>query len=176
MVNVASLPISSNLLTALSHVFTNCFQLSVLKLFFSLLCTRKMKLIVGIVFLLSCHSAISAQRICGTEITNTAGIANSANTTKAINEYSRDTVPDEVINIPVIVHVLYKSAAQNISDEQILSQIAALNLDYRFKNLNAVNIPEAFKGLAADTRINFCLAQVDPTGHTTKGILLFVPA
>ena len=127
-----------------------------------------MKFIVGIVFLLFCHTTVSAQRVCGTVMTSSSVDVNGVNT---VNEYSRDTVPNEIINIPVIVHVLYKTVGQNISDAQVISQINALNQDYRLKNANAVNIPGVFKGLAADTKINFCLAQVDPTGHITTGIV-----
>src|SRR5690242_13200300 len=36
-----------------------------------------------------------------------------------------------LITIPVVVHVLYKTSAQNISDAQIQSQIDALNRDFR---------------------------------------------
>ena len=43
----------------------------------------------------------------------------------------RDTLKDEVIIIPVVVHVLYNTQQQNISDAQILSQINSLNQDYR---------------------------------------------
>ena len=127
-----------------------------------------MKFIVVIVFLLGCYQAINAQRVCGTVIATTGFDINGTNT---IHGYSRDTLPDEIINIPVVVHVIYKTAGQNISDAQIRSQIDVLNQDYRLKNANAVNIPAAFKSLAADTKINFCLAQVDPTGHSTKGII-----
>lgn len=84
---------------------------------------------------------------------------------------SRDTLKDEVITIPVVVHVLYNTAAQNISDEQILSQIASLNKDYRRENADAANTPEPFKKVAADVRIQFCLAKVDPHGYYTTGIV-----
>ena len=39
-----------------------------------------------------------------------------------------------VITIPVVVHVLYKDATQNISNSQILSQIEVLNKDFRKQN------------------------------------------
>ena len=34
------------------------------------------------------------------------------------------------VTIPVVVHVLYSTASENISDAQIASQIAVLNEDY----------------------------------------------
>ncbi|MGZ3882034.1 MAG: hypothetical protein ACXVBF_11875, partial [Flavisolibacter sp.] len=67
-----------------------------------------------------------------------------------------------VILIPVVVHVLYKTAAQNISDEQIKSQLDALNRDFRRKNADTVNTPARFKSVAADVQIEFQLATADP--------------
>ena len=47
------------------------------------------------------------------------------------------------------------------------------NQSYFFSNQNddRINTPAVFKSLAADTRINFCLAQVDPAGRRTTGII-----
>lgn len=84
---------------------------------------------------------------------------------------SRDTAANEIITIPVVVHVLYKTAQQNISEAQIRSQLDVLNRDYRRMNTDTANAPAVFKQLSADSRIMFCLAQVDPTGHSTKGII-----
>lgn len=83
----------------------------------------------------------------------------------------RDTLPNEVIVIPVVIHVLYNNAAQNISDEQIAAQILALNLDYRRRNADTSNTPQPFKSVAADARIAFCLARQDPDGKPTSGII-----
>jgi hypothetical protein len=43
-------------------------------------------------------------------------------------------LPNGLIEIPVVVNVLYKTAAQNISLEQIQSQIDVLNLDFSARN------------------------------------------
>ena len=83
----------------------------------------------------------------------------------------RDTLNNEVIVIPVVVHVLYHTAIQNISDEQVLSQIRVLNNDYRRLNADTINTPFPFKNVAADTRLVFCLAKVDPNGRYTPGII-----
>ncbi|MDX5435602.1 MAG: PKD domain-containing protein [Pontibacter sp.] len=74
------------------------------------------------------------------------------------------------ISIPVVFHVVYNNNTQNISDEQILSQLAVLNADYRRQNADAVNTPAYFQPFAADTRIEFCLAETDPNGDPTSGI------
>ncbi len=82
----------------------------------------------------------------------------------------RDTSANEIIYIPVVVHVLYKGTAENISDAQVLSQIDALNKDFRGLNADKNNTPNAFKNLAGDARIQFCLARVDTQGKPTTGI------
>ena len=76
-----------------------------------------------------------------------------------------------VVTIPVVFHILYKNANQNISDAQIQSQLDVLNKDYRKLNtdFNTV-VPTAFKSLAADMEIVFCKATKTPTGATTTGI------
>ncbi|MBA4166226.1 MAG: T9SS type A sorting domain-containing protein [Chitinophagaceae bacterium] len=77
----------------------------------------------------------------------------------------------EVITIPVVVHVVYNNTQQNISDDQVRSQILVLNKDYRKKNADASYIPAAFKNLAGDAHIEFKLATIDPAGMPTNGII-----
>jgi hypothetical protein len=130
-----------------------------------------MKIIYAIVFTTFVSHA-SAQR-CGTSDYLKNHPANQLNVKKTISAKtdSRDTLKDEVIIIPVVVHVLYNTSNQNISDAQVISQINALNKDYRRKNADAINTPAPFKKVAADTRIQFCLAKVDPQGQYTTGII-----
>lgn len=75
------------------------------------------------------------------------------------------------ITIPVVVHIVYNNAAQNISDAQVQSQIAVLNRDYGKQNPDTSRIPSYYKGLAADCGIRFALANVDTNGGTTSGIV-----
>jgi len=75
-----------------------------------------------------------------------------------------------IIRIPVIVHVIYHLPVENISDEAIQKQVAALNRDYRRTNADSINTPFYFKDAAADARIEFELAKVDPDGKATSGI------
>src|ERR1044071_1303933 len=72
--------------------------------------------------------------------------------------------------IPVVVHVVYNTPAQNITDAQINSQIDVLNRDYRRANGDIGTVPAVFAGLTADTRIEFQLATTDPGGSPTTGI------
>ncbi|MDQ3109356.1 MAG: M43 family zinc metalloprotease, partial [Bacteroidota bacterium] len=74
------------------------------------------------------------------------------------------------ITIPVIFHVVYKTAGQNISDTRLIAQMDVLNKDYRRLNSDTNLIPAVWKTLAADCDINFCFAHRDPNGNWTNGI------
>jgi hypothetical protein len=65
-----------------------------------------------------------------------------------------------VLTIPVVVHVIYNTSQENISDAQIQSQIDVLNEDFRRLNSDAGNVPSEFAGLATDAGIEFQLVQV----------------
>jgi hypothetical protein len=62
------------------------------------------------------------------------------------------------IVIPVVVNVLYRTAAENISDEQIQSQIDVLNKDFTATNSDFASTPAEFAGVAANIDITFELA------------------
>lgn len=76
----------------------------------------------------------------------------------------------QVVTIPVVVHVVYNTSTQNIQDAQVQSQIDVLNADFTRTNADAVNTPTAFQTAASSPQIQFCLASVDPSGNPTNGI------
>jgi hypothetical protein len=76
-----------------------------------------------------------------------------------------------VITIPVVFHIVYEANLENITDAQVFSQINVLNEDFRRLNQNFEGqTPAAFKPLAADVEIEFCLAKTDPQGNPATGI------
>lgn len=79
------------------------------------------------------------------------------------------SVSGEIV-IPVVVHVVYHTATQNISEAQIMSQIRVLNQDFRRQNPDRFNTPRDWQSVAVDSRISFALAKVDPNGNPTSGI------
>lgn len=87
----------------------------------------------------------------------------------AKNAYSLNK-KNSIITIPVVVHVIWNNSTQNISDAQILSQLAVLNKDFRKRNSDTLNPSHPFAGRAADVGLEFCLAQKDPSGNATNGI------
>ncbi|MBP9189435.1 MAG: T9SS type A sorting domain-containing protein [Chitinophagales bacterium] len=86
---------------------------------------------------------------------------------KSESRSSEDTI---VYYIPVVFHVVYNNLTENVSDAQLLSQLDVLNEDYRRLNVDRTNTPAAFEDLAADTYIQFIMAEVDPDGNPTDGI------
>ncbi|MFF4948177.1 zinc metalloprotease [Streptomyces chattanoogensis] len=75
-----------------------------------------------------------------------------------------------VTRIPVVVHVVFNTAAQNISKDQVVSQIKVLTQDFRAQNPDIDKVPPVWKPLVADSRIEFHLATQDPQGQPTDGI------
>lgn len=71
------------------------------------------------------------------------------------------------IEIPVVVNVLYKTAAQNISLAQIQSQIDVLNQDFNATNSDFNQVPALFSGVKANVGITFVLQNVVRKSTTT---------
>ena len=65
-------------------------------------------------------------------------------TTRMIQSGRLNQRTSGAVEIPVVVHVVYNTTAQNISDQQIASQIAVLNEDYSATNSDNSKTPSAF--------------------------------
>ncbi|MBC7605455.1 MAG: zinc metalloprotease [Burkholderiales bacterium] len=62
--------------------------------------------------------------------------------------------------IPVVVNILYRTTAENISAAQIQSQIDILNQDFNAQNSDFGSVPAIFAPVAANVGITFELASV----------------
>jgi hypothetical protein len=121
-------------------------------------------------------SQLSAQRNCGSMEYLELQMQNDSKRalkmqqielqTRQFAEQAGARAVNGVITIPVVVHVVYNTTAENISAAQIQTQIDVLNQDFRRTNSDADNVWSQ----AADTEIEFCLASVDPNGNPTSGI------
>lgn len=74
------------------------------------------------------------------------------------------------IVIPTVIHVVYKNSTENISNTLCNQIIQVLNEDYGRTNSDTTQTPAVWKPIAANTGIQFCLAQRDPSGAPTTGI------
>lgn len=90
-----------------------------------------------------------------------------------------DPTKNNVITIPVVVHVLHNGEpindasskeSPNISDAQVFSQIKVLNDDFRRMNVDAAMTRAEFTDVAADVELSFVMAQTGPDGKATNGI------
>lgn len=71
-----------------------------------------------------------------------------------------------VYTIPVVWHILHLNSGENIPDNRVYIEMD--NINEAFRN---VGYYDSTRG--ADVRLQFCMAQVDPTGLPTNGIERF---
>ncbi len=136
----------------------------------------KYSFVLAIILLLSANHNLFSQRTCGTmdhlerEIEQNPDrleyLETLESTIKLWNKNLDNNQRNSILTIPVVVHVVFNTAAQNITDEQVLSQIEILNEDFRRMNEDADNTWSQ----AVDCQIEFCLATSDINGHATTGI------
>ena len=93
----------------------------------------------------------------------------------AITEkFTRSAQLNEVITIPVVVHIIHNGEAigsgSNLDESRVTEQLERLNKDFRRLNADTVNTPPEYLSVAADTEIEFVLAKRDPYGLPTTGI------
>ncbi len=83
----------------------------------------------------------------------------------AIEEFTRnfqntpgiETLYGDVMTVPVVVNVLYRTAAENISSAQIQSQIDIMNADFAGTNADVNNTTTYQSVKSGDTKIRFVL-------------------
>ncbi|MEY4629233.1 MAG: hypothetical protein RLZZ595_1559 [Bacteroidota bacterium] len=110
---------------------------------------------------------VAAQRICS----GTAASTLQASTQQANAIVPGSLLSDNTIVIPVVVHVIYNQSFENISQEQIESQLVAINADFNRSNTDFSKVPSVFSKLSGNTNIRFELAKTDPNGRATNGII-----
>ena len=139
-----------------------------------------MKKFIILIFLVFFGLVVNAQQRCGTTDYTLQLMEKYPEYKLAKEKVNLETTrwlknnPDHnlksIITIPVVVHVVWNTNAENISDAQILSQMDVLNDDFRRTNSDASNTPSVWQNIAADCEIDFCLATVAPNGASTTGI------
>ena len=75
------------------------------------------------------------------------------------------------IVVPVVVHIVWNQAQENLSDEKVIEQIEILNQDFNGANKDLTSLPIEFKPFIAKRGILFCLAAESPEGFPTSGII-----
>lgn len=78
---------------------------------------------------------------------------------------------DEVIKLPVVVHVVYNpnTPSKSITEAQAKKMIDELNKAYGSTDMG--NVREPFKEVVGNPNIQFELAKVDPSGNASTGVV-----
>ncbi len=79
----------------------------------------------------------------------------------------------EQLTIPVVIHIVWKEDAENISDELIEKQVRALNEAFNLENENKDDIRDIFKDRQADANIFFDLIEIKRRKTTANFALSF---
>jgi hypothetical protein len=73
--------------------------------------------------------------------------------------------------IPVVIHIVRHPDDPYIGDAAIRAQIEQLNTDFSARNEDRSRIPEAFRSVSSTSIIQFCLAENDPQGKPSSGVV-----
>ncbi|QSW88219.1 MULTISPECIES: zinc metalloprotease [Flavobacterium] len=117
------------------------------------------------------EAAVASRRACATQDVLEAQLKANPALAITMNEIEEFTIQhgdkkfqgrlvNGKIEIPVVVNVLYRTTAENISNTQIQSQIDVLNKDFNALNSDYNNVPALFAGVKANIGISFVLDQV----------------
>jgi hypothetical protein len=77
---------------------------------------------------------------------------------------------DDLYIVPVVFHVVYNNASENLPDSVLENQLSILNEAFRRQNADTVNLRSDFEDLVGDAHIEFRFATEDPDGNPTNGI------
>ncbi len=80
----------------------------------------------------------------------------------------------QILRVPVVVHVIHSGepvgTGSNLSAAQIQAQLDVLNEDFAAQNPNFNQTPAQWTSVIGNPDIQFCLANVDPSGNPSDGI------
>lgn len=90
--------------------------------------------------------------------------------TRAFALSPRQKDGDPII-IPVVFHIIHNNGTENISDEQVRDCIRVLTEDFNAGNPELASVNPTFQGIIGNVGVEFRLAQLDPDGNCTNGIV-----
>jgi hypothetical protein len=133
--------------------------------------------ITALIVFSAAHSVAQIQEPCAAHVILREQIKENPALRQVIDAYERrlssmkvdaDAQSETVYTIPVVFHIVYHRADQNVSDAQIAEQIAVLNRDFAGGNPNTMGLFSPT--LRTDVKVQFALARTAPDGSTTSGI------
>jgi len=75
--------------------------------------------------------------------------------------------------IPIVFHVLHRYGEERISVNQCERAVELINEDYTAQNLDLSAVIDTFKSIIGNTNLEFRLAQIDPDGECTNGVVYY---
>lgn len=88
-----------------------------------------------------------------------------------LNQATQKVSATPVYTIPVVFHILHLNGPENISDANVIAAVAQINRDYSKLGNDTNSINSNFAGLYVNASIQLQLAQKDPLGNCTNGII-----
>ncbi|MBR9860001.1 T9SS type A sorting domain-containing protein [bacterium] len=90
---------------------------------------------------------------------------------RQVNQIQHKKADDEILTVEVVFHVVHNNNAENIPDSVLQNQLDLLNRSFRRMNADTSNLRSQFKPHVGDSYIEFKLAEEDPDGLPTNGIV-----
>jgi len=111
------------------------------------------------------------------KVTNPTAEAELDETEKALQEIIKNLNEKQIQGagsefvIPVVMHVFHFGDDGKMDMEQIASGLKVLNDDFNGLNEGWNSVDSEFDSIKASLDITFCLAQLDPNGNPTTGVI-----
>ena len=120
---------------------------------------------------------IFAQQFCGTDEMYRMRLAQDpsvATKRQALTDFTANFEAAKTASttkiIPVVFHVIHNYGPENISRAQVMNALEILNEDFNKLNADTGQVNPLFQSIAANSEIEFRLANIDPFGNCTDGI------
>lgn len=122
-----------------------------------------------------------AQTKCATDYMDSIAIANDPSILErraelesfTKNYLNRKNKSSDTLIIPIVFHVLHQYGNERISFDQIQKGVDLINKDFKALNNDLNNIISEFRDVIGSANIEVRLAQIDPDGNCTSGIVYY---
>lgn len=133
------------------------------------------QVVIALALVTSIYLPTSAQNICGNNFVaeKQAALLNRfLDTSRTQKPISPPPIPrSSTIYIPVVIHLIYRTEAQNLSSTLIYRQIDILNKMFSKNRTIDVSELPGWEYQMGSPNIRFCLADIKPGGQPTDGII-----
>lgn len=95
---------------------------------------------------------------------------------KKLRESRLNRSQADLLSMPIVFHIIHQpgesvGVGQNLDDQTIIDQLETLNEDLNAQNAGWQNVPPRWENIKGNPELQFCLAEVDPNGNATSGIV-----